>query len=66
MRMTSKPCEVIPSENAVAKSGDDGRISSPTTTVAGSRSRSTNFAKAMPNEKAKSGVISSSTKPRMS
>ena len=64
--MTSRPCEVIPSEKAVAKSGEDGRISSPTTTVAGSRSRSMNFAKAIPNAKVKSGVISSSTSPRMS
>ena len=38
MRITSIPCEVTPAENASANTGDDGRISSPITTVAGSRS----------------------------
>ena len=66
MRITSSPCEVMPSENAVAKSGDEGRISSPTTIVAGSRSRSMNLAKAIPSAKVKSTLISSSTRPRMS
>ena len=46
--MTSNPCEVIPAEKAVAKIGDDGRISSPITTVPGSRSPLRNRASATP------------------
>ena len=64
--ITSIPWLVAPSENASAKSGEEGRISSPTTIVPGSRSYSKNFANAVPSEKEKSGVISSFTKPLMS
>ena len=64
--MTSRPCEVTPAANAVASVGDDGRISSPITTVPGSRSNSRNRATATPVAKAKSGVSSLSTRPRMS
>ena len=66
IRMTSRPCEVTPAENAVASVGEDGRISSPMTTVPGSRLISKKRAKATPVANAKSGVSSSSTNPRMS
>ena len=66
IRITSKPCEVTPEEKASAKSGDDGRISSPITTVPGSRCNSRNFAKATPVEKANCLVNSLPTRPRMS
>ena len=66
IRITSRPCEVTPAENASAKTGEDGRISSPITTVPGSRSCCRNLAKATPVAKQKSAVISTSTKPRMS
>ena len=66
IRMTSSPCDVTPAENAVAKVGDDGRISSPITTVPGSRSCSRKRATATPVANAKSGVSSLSTRPRMS
>jgi hypothetical protein len=66
IRITLRPCEVTPAENASAKMGDDGRISSPITTVPGSRSCCKNLAKATPVAKQKSAVISTSTKPRMS
>ena len=64
--ITSIPWLFAPSVNALASIGDEGRISSPTTIVAGSRSNSKNLANATPTANAKSGVISSSTKPRMS
>ena len=38
MRITSIPWEVAPSENASANCGEDGRMSSPMTTVPGSLS----------------------------
>ena len=38
IRITSSPREVTPAENASANCGEEGRISSPTTTVPGSRS----------------------------
>ncbi len=53
-------------EKASASNGDDSRISSPTTIVAGSHSYSKNLANAIPSENEKSGVISSLTKPLMS
>jgi hypothetical protein len=61
-----KPCEVTPAEKASAKIGEEGRISSPITTVPGSRSCCKKRAKATPVAKVKSAVISSSTNPRMS
>ncbi|CAB4816847.1 unannotated protein [freshwater metagenome] len=66
IRVTSKPCDVTPAENASAKIGDEGRISSPITTEPGSRSCCKNRANATPVEKVKSGVISLSTNPRIS
>ncbi len=66
MRVTSKLCEVTPSANAVARSGEEGRISSPITTVAGSLWISRKRAKATPTAKANSSVTSPSTRPRMS
>ena len=57
---------MTPAENASARTGDDGRISSPITTDPGSRSCCKNRANATPVAKVKSGVISESTKPRMS
>ena len=64
--ITSRPCEVTPDENASANSGEEGRISSPITTVAGSLWSSRNFAKATPVEKANCFVSSLPTNPRMS
>jgi hypothetical protein len=64
--ITSIPWLITPSEKASASNGDDGRISSPTTIVAGSRSYSKNLANAIPSENEKSGVTSSLTKPLMS
>jgi len=58
IRMTFKPWEVTPAENASANIGDEGRISSPITTVPGSRSCCKKRAKATPVAKVKSGVIS--------
>ena len=49
-----------------ANNGEDGRISWATIRVPGSRSVSRKRANAKPVWKAKSGVISVSTKPRMS
>ena len=66
IRITSKPCEVTPAEKASANTGDEGRISSPITTVPGSRSCCRNLAKATPVANVKSAVISTSTNPRMS
>ena len=66
IRITSMPWLVAPSEKASASGEDEGRISSPTTIVAGSRSSSKNLAYATPSENEKSGVISSFTKPLMS
>ena len=66
IRITSIPLDVAPAENASANSGEDGRISSPITIVPGSRSNSRKRANASPTAKAKSGVISFSTRPRMS
>ena len=64
--MTSMPLEVTPAEKASARSGEDGRMSSPITTVAGSRSICKKRAKATPVSKAKSESISVSTRPRIS
>ena len=66
MRMTSIPKEVTPAEKASASGIEDGRISSPMTTVPGSRCCWRNRAKATPVANVKSGVISISTSPRMS
>lgn len=66
IRITFRPCDVTPAENASANIGDDGRISSPITTVPGSRSCCKKRAKATPVANAKSAVISTSTSPRMS
>ena len=66
MRITSIPKEVTPAENASASGIEDGRISSPMTTVPGSRCCCRKRAKATPVAKVKSGFISSSTRPRMS
>ena len=64
--ITSIPWLFAPLVKASANSGEDSRISSPTTIVAGSRSYSRNLAKATPSAKEKSGVISFLTKPLMS
>ena len=64
--MTSNPCDVTPAAKAVASVGEDGRISSPITTVPGSRDCSRKRATAIPVAKAKSGVSSLSTRPRIS
>lgn len=66
IRITFKPCEVTPAENASANTGEEGRISSPMTTVPGSRSCCKKRANATPVAKVKSAVISTSTSPRMS
>ena len=66
IRITSRPVDVTPAEKASAKAGDDGRISWAITTVAGSRSCCKKRAKAKPVAKVKSGVISESTRPRIS
>ena len=58
--------EVAPAEKASAKSGEDGRMSSPITIVPGSLSNCRNRAKATPVANAKSTSISTSTKPRIS
>ncbi|CAB4916181.1 unannotated protein [freshwater metagenome] len=64
--ITSSPVEVTPAENASASAGDEGRISWPIITVAGSRSCCKKRANASPVANVKSGVISVSTRPRMS
>ncbi|CAB4810921.1 unannotated protein [freshwater metagenome] len=66
IRITSKPREVTPAENASANCGEDGRISWPITIVPGSRSCIMNRANAAPVAKVKSGVNSDPTNPRMS
>jgi hypothetical protein len=66
IRITSMPCEVTPAEKASANSGDEGRMSSPITTVAGSRSICKKRANATPVSNAKSEFNSLSTSPRMS
>ena len=66
IRITSIPCEVTPAENASARIGEEGRMSSPITMVPGSRSICKKRANATPVAKVKSASISTSTKPRMS
>ena len=66
IRITFNPCDVTPAEKASANTGEEGRISSPITTVPGSRSCCRKRANATPVAKQKSAVISTSTKPRMS
>ena len=58
IRRVSKPCDITPALNASASSGDEGRISSPITTVAGSRSSLRKREYATPVANAKSAVSS--------